>query len=51
VSVIGEAKKGKSKLIKDSRRPLRQGLRTLVASEIPHQQNNEEYDDKHEDAE
>jgi hypothetical protein len=51
VSVAVEAKKGKSSRVKQSGRPLRQGLCVLVALEIPQQQYQEENDGEHEKAE
>lgn len=51
MSVAGQEKKGKSNLMQDSRRLVRERPYTRVAAEIPHQQDNEEHDGEHEKAE
>jgi hypothetical protein len=51
VSVAGANEKGKSELMKDSWRPLRQRLSVLMALEIPHQHYEEENDHEHENTE
>jgi hypothetical protein len=51
VSVAGANEKGKSELMKDSWRPLRQRLSVLMAFEIPHQHYEEQNDHEHKNAE
>jgi hypothetical protein len=51
VSVAASRKKGKSELMKDSRRSLRQGLGILMTFEIPQKQNEEEHNREHHNGE